>query len=119
MPTVSATRLAVAVVAVAVLAGPRIGLVMAQDVAKAAPQTHAIEISQFKFQPDPLRIRRGDTVSFTNKDVTPHTATATSKAWDSATLVNGKSWSLKLDEPGEIDYFCRFHPNMKAKLIVE
>jgi plastocyanin len=30
----------------------------------------------------------------------------------------GKSATMQMTAAGTIDYYCRFHPNMKARLIV-
>lgn len=77
MPSIRALRLAAAL-AVALAGFDLASLALAQD----GPKTHLVEISQFAFQPALLRLKRGDTVSFTNKDVAPHTATASSQGWE-------------------------------------
>lgn len=82
-------------------------------------QTHTVEISGLKFTPPVARVHAGDTIVFINKDVVPHTVTQVPAGWDSGTLAKDKSWSQKAATPGSFDYFCRFHPNMKAKFLVE
>jgi plastocyanin len=42
-------------------------------------QRHAVEIRGMAFHPEVLEIRLGDTVVWTNRDLVPHTATATRK----------------------------------------
>jgi plastocyanin len=59
----------------------------------------------------------GDTVEWINKDVFAHTATARNGDWD-VTLPPKKTVTLVLKKAGTIDYYCRFHPNMKATLVV-
>ncbi len=80
---------------------------------------HTVEITGFKFVPETLRVRAGDTLVFVNKDVVPHTATQQPSGWDSGALARDQSWSLKLEAVGALDFFCRFHPSMKGRLIVE
>ena len=79
---------------------------------------HTIEIKQMKFQPSELRLHKGDTVLWINKDITDHDVTEeTKKAWTSSKLPMGKSWSKVVEESA--DYFCSMHVVMKGKLIVE
>jgi len=59
----------------------------------------------------------GDTVEWVNKDVFAHTATARNGDWD-VNLPPKKSATLVLKKAGAIEYYCRFHPNMKATLTV-
>jgi plastocyanin len=59
----------------------------------------------------------GDTIEWINKDVLAHTATARNGDWD-VMLPSKKSGTLILRKPGTIEYYCRFHPNMKATLTV-
>ena len=79
---------------------------------------HTIEIKEMKFQPDQLKLHKGDTVLWINKDITDHDVTEqTKKAWTSSKLPMGKSWSKVVTE--STDYFCSLHVVMKGKLIVE
>lgn len=82
-------------------------------------QTHTIEITGLKFVPEVARGRVGDTISFVNMDLVPHTATQASAGWDSGLLAKGKSWFLKLEAAGTLEYYCRFHPTMRAKIEIE
>src|SRR5712675_576553 len=59
----------------------------------------------------------GDTVEWINKDVFVHTATARNGDFD-VTMPPKKTGTLVLKKAGMIDYYCRFHPNMKATLEV-
>ena len=56
-----------------------------------------------------------DTIEWINKDIFVHTATA--RSWD-VTMPPKKTVTLVLKKAGLIDYYCRFHPNMKATLEV-
>ena len=47
-----------------------------------------------------------------------HTATASDKSWD-VTIEPGKSGRLTLTGSGSVNYFCRFHPNMKGRIVVK
>jgi len=60
----------------------------------------------------------GDTIEWVNKDVLAHTATARNGDFD-VNLPPNKTATLVVKKAGTIDYYCRFHPNMKATLKVE
>ena len=79
---------------------------------------HTVEIKQMRFEPTELKLHKGDTVLWINKDITDHDITEeTRKTWTSSKLTMGKSWSMVVRESA--DYFCSIHLVMKGKLIVE
>lgn len=59
----------------------------------------------------------GDTVEWVNGDFIDHTATANAGDWE-VMVVAGRSSQLQLTHAGTFAYFCRFHPNMTAKIHV-
>ena len=69
------------------------------------------------FTPAEVTAKVGDTIEWDNKDVLAHTATATDKSLD-VMLPPKKTGSLTVKKAGTFDYFCKFHPNMKAKMTV-
>ena len=71
-----------------------------------------------QFAPAALTVQRGDTVTFRNKDVVPHTATSKGH-FDSGNIAPGQSVSRRMDERGEFEYICTYHPGMKAKVTVQ
>jgi len=79
---------------------------------------HTIEIKSLKFVPAELTVRLGDKVTWINRDIAPHTATANDKSWDTKRLKKGEAMSLVVTAEMKADYFCRFHPNMKARLVI-
>jgi len=68
-------------------------------------------------KPAEVAAKVGDTIRWDNKDFVAHTATATDKSFD-VMLPAGKSGSAVMTKAGTFDYICKFHPNMKAKVIV-
>ncbi|PVH27975.1 cupredoxin domain-containing protein [Pararhodobacter oceanensis] len=83
-----------------------------------ATTTHEVSIEGFAFSPASLSIAAGDTVTFTNNDAAPHTATAQSAGLDTGTLNSGDSESLTFNTPGTFAYRCRFHPAMRGTVTV-
>ncbi|HEX2175361.1 MAG TPA: cupredoxin domain-containing protein [Nocardioidaceae bacterium] len=86
---------------------------------EAGSKNHTVDIVDFLYEPDPLEVNVGDTVTFVNKDAAPHTATADDKSWDSGNMNQGDEWTLEVEKPGEVPYFCIYHPNMTGTLIVK
>ncbi len=79
-------------------------------------KTHIVEISGFKFVPESVEIRPGDTVTWVNKDIAPHTATAADGNWDTGTLGQNKSRSLVFNTEMSADYLCLFHVAMTGSV---
>jgi plastocyanin len=82
----------------------------------AQRRIHHVVIKGFKFDPEKLEVEAGDTVVWTNEDIVPHIVTA--DKFKSRSLDKGESWSLKTKQKGDFSYICKFHPTMKAELIV-
>jgi plastocyanin len=69
------------------------------------------------FSPAEVSANVGDTIKWINKDILAHTATARNGDFD-VTMPPKKTVTLVLKKAGSIDYYCRYHPNMKATLTV-
>jgi plastocyanin len=79
--------------------------------------TIQITMENLVISPAEASAKVGDTVEWINKDIFAHTATAKNGDWD-VTMPPKKTVTSVLKKAGTIDYYCRFHPNMKATLIV-
>ena len=79
---------------------------------------HSVQIANFAFAPAAITVNAGDTVTFTNADSAPHTATADNGSFDTGTLNGGQSASLTFSTAGTYTYFCAIHPNMKGTITV-
>jgi plastocyanin len=71
-----------------------------------------------RFVPERLEVAAGDTVTWTNQDLVPHSVTSARAGVESGTIAPGASWRFKAARRGEMPYACRFHPTMKALLVV-
>ena len=79
-----------------------------------------VDIRDFAFSPNPIEIAAGDTVTWTNQDPVPHTATGEDRiVLQSGTIAPGASFSQVFPEAGEFGYFCEFHPNMTGTIVVQ
>jgi plastocyanin len=88
--------------------------------ADAAAQSVAVEIKNFAFNPAEITVPVGGSVTWTNDDSTPHTATGQDRAvLQSGTIASGESFTQKFDTAGTYEYFCEFHANMKGTIVVQ
>jgi plastocyanin len=85
--------------------------------ASAHSATIQISMENLVISPAEATTKVGDTIEWINKDIVAHTATARNGDWD-VTIPPKKTIPLVLTKAGTIDYYCRFHPNMKATLTV-
>jgi plastocyanin len=83
----------------------------------ARAATIQITMENLVIAPAEASAKVGDTVELINKDVFAHTATARSGDFDVA-MPPKKTVTFVLKRAGAVDYYCRFHPNMKAVLNV-
>ena len=82
------------------------------------PAMHSIEMSQMKFYPAELKVKKGDKIVFVNHDMVTHDITEESKkTWNSSPLSDGQTWILVATET--VNYYCSIHPVMKGKIVVE
>ncbi len=75
-----------------------------------------VKVSGLGFEPPVLTVHEGERITWENTDLIVHTVTA--GGFDSGDLAGGHSWSFVARQPGTFQYSCRYHPNMKGKLIV-
>ncbi|MFZ0178129.1 MAG: cupredoxin family copper-binding protein [Pseudolabrys sp.] len=80
-------------------------------------ETIQVIVDKLVFAPVDVNAKVGDTVEWVNRDAFAHTATATNGDWNVA-LAPKQNGQLVLKKPGTTDYFCKFHPNMKGRVIV-
>ena len=101
--------------------GAALSLAGLPGIARAHDGTHEVEVGIARFAFDPVRVEVlvGDSVTWTNADLAPHTATAKDGAWDTGTLDKGGRARITFDAPGEYPYFCAYHPHMKGSVVVQ
>jgi plastocyanin len=97
------------------------GLALLAVVAASSPaiagETIRVTIDKMAFDPPKVSAHVGDTIEWASSDFVVHTATAKNKDWDVAIPAKGVG-RVTLKHPGEVDYFCRFHPNMTGQIVV-
>jgi plastocyanin len=121
-PALSAVFVLAAVTALAACGG--------DDDGAAGPETVGAEgvtvtVKTFDFQPDPLTVPAGTTITFVNDDAIDHTVTAGTRerpmpeVFDGQLPEQGATFELTLDEPGTYDYFCEIHPGPGMTATIE
>jgi plastocyanin len=80
--------------------------------------TIQIVMENLEIKPAEASAKVGDTIEWINKDVFAHTATARNSDFD-VPLPPKQTVSFIVKKAGAVDYYCRFHPNMKAVLKTE
>jgi plastocyanin len=83
------------------------------------------------FSPNPINVKVGDTVTWTNSDNMEHTVTSGTgprdrsmgKQFDSGlsgptVLTAGKTFTHQFTNAGEFPYFCEIHPTLVGKVVV-
>ena len=86
--------------------------------ADAHPKTVEVVIEHFAFVPSSIEVAPGDSVVFTNRDITPHTATAVDGSWTTEDIAGGQSETLVVPTTAGAAYVCRYHPVMKGRLVI-
>ncbi len=78
------------------------------------------------YNPSPLNVPVGTTVTWTNNDNTAHTVTEGNPSgntppngFDSGILAPGKTFTHTFDTAGTIQYYCTLHPTMLGEVIVK
>ena len=97
-----------------------VATVAALSLATSVPaQAATIEITMENLVISPAEVsaKVGDTVELINKDIFAHTATARNGDFD-VTMPPKKTVTMVLKKAGTVEYYCRFHPNMKATLTI-
>lgn len=102
-------------------------LVHAQSVASVSIVKGASSPSIAKpYNPSPVTIKPGTSVTWTNNDSTLHTVSsglpeqgAVGTLFDSSLIAPGKTFAHAFDKAGSFDYSCTLHPFMRGQVIVK
>ena len=111
------TLLAVTATAVSVVTAFA-GHVASADQPAPSPSPYVVTIKNFAFSPASLTVPVGATVVWKNDDGVAHTATSTSRGFDSGNLDNGAHFSFTFQKAGTYAYVCSYHPNMTGQVTV-
>jgi plastocyanin len=82
----------------------------------ACAETIQVRIDKMEYSPAEVKAKVGDTVEWINADVLAHTATVKGD-WE-VVIPTKKTGKAVMKKAGAVDYYCRFHPNMKGRVVV-
>ena len=94
-----------------------------QDGASVSIVQGSSSLTTDSYQPNPVQVSTGATVTWTNDDSQPHTATSGENAtpdqrFDSGIMAPAATFEHTFTEAGEYPYFCLLHPNMVGTVSV-
>lgn len=69
------------------------------------------------YQPNPIEVFVGSSVSWTNDDRIVHSVTAIGE-FDSGVMQPDEVFEYTFDKVGGFDYYCMLHPSMVGRLVV-
>ena len=82
----------------------------------SAAQAAEVRIKDYKFVPEKVTVKAGETVKWTNDE-----KRASHSIWfkgeglpESERMLNGDSWERRFGKPGTYPYTCGPHPEMKG-----
>jgi plastocyanin len=102
----------------AALSAGVVAVILLATASPAIAEIFKVEIKGLLFSPVDISAHVGDTVEWTNQDFVLHSATARDHQWDVLLPAHGVG-RVTLDKPGSIEYYCRFHPNMKGNIAIK
>ncbi len=108
--TIDLRKFGLALVMAAALLPPFGGAAHAEEI--------KVTINNFTFGPNELKVKVGDTVTWTNHDDIPHTVVSAGK-FRSKTMDTDGTFSFTFTSTGDYKYFCSLHPHMTGMIKVE
>ena len=91
-------------------------MMLAAAAATARSETIQVMVDKLVFTPAEVSAKVGDTIEWINRDILAHTATV--KGGMEVMIPARKTGRVTLQKAEAIDYYCRFHPNMKGRITV-
>ena len=92
---------------------------LAEDPNNAAGAVATVSMDHNTFIPSEITVAPGTTVTWVNNETMPHTVVNPNQGFRSKFLVKDAKFSFTFTTPGDYDYLCSIHPNMKGKVIVK
>ena len=88
----------------------------------ATPLQIEVTIDGLAFNPAVLNVPVGTIVVWYNNDSVTHTITARDNSFDSGNLSPGEpgdTFRYTFEQSGTFEYYCKIHPSMVGKIIIE
>jgi len=78
-----------------------------------------VKIDNFAYTPGVITVKAGTQVTWINRDDIPHTVDSTQGKFKSAAMDTDGTIQFRFTEPGEYPFYCRMHPKMTGKIVVQ
>jgi plastocyanin len=84
-----------------------------------------VTLADIQFQPASVTVKKGGKVTWTNEETVAHDVTKTGgpgpdfKSGESGGMAEGDTFTQTFDTPGQVEYVCTVHANMKGTVTVE
>ncbi len=88
----------------------------------SATATMAVQIKDYMFAPMVIKVKVGDTVTWTNMDSVHHNVVADNPSSDAPNgplIGQGEKYSFKFSKAGTYTFHCQPHPYMHGTVVVE
>ena len=97
-----------------------LGLLALVSSSAFAQQTVVVTIQEYRYQPNEVRIRAGDTVKWINREKrTSHSVLFPAEGgMESERFFPDESWQRRFEKPGRYPYHCGPHPEMTGVVVV-
>ena len=99
--------------------GQASGIVQAASAEAPSGPAVEVKIDNFAFSPGAITVKVGTHVTWINHDDIPHTVDSTQGKFKSAAMDTDDKFEFRFTDPGEYPYYCRMHPKMTGKVIVQ
>jgi plastocyanin len=91
-----------------------------KDAGGGGAMENRIEIKDFAFNPQTLKVKSGEKITWVNRDEEPHTVVSVEKQFKkSSALDTDQEFTITAGAPGTYTYFCSVHPKMTGTIVVE
>ncbi len=111
-----------AIAVVAFMGKPSSHTPKAGQATEAPNEANAVTIQNYTFNPTPLRIKKGTTVTWTNKDIAKHNVVVDdgqpAGGPNGPLFGKGQTFSFTFNNAGTYSYHCSPHPYMKGAVEV-
>lgn len=79
-----------------------------------------VEMKDIAFQPETIKVRTGETITWVNRDAVQHDVVNVKEGEEprSELFNEGQTYEWTPTEAGTVEYLCTVHPNMKGTVEV-
>ena len=94
-------------------------LLVADWRAVRADEAVEVKIDNFVFQPVLVRVKKGGTVTWINRDDIPHSIVCPVLNVHSHPIDSEEQFAFRFEKPGIYNYICGLHPHMHGQIVVQ